>query len=690
MRTQLWWAIAALAAISVSGCNCSKPVTTCDAGFSLVNGTCKPLMMTCGEGAGTVGAMCADQHRLCATAGGAHCTTCVSGYMDFAGSCEVPTTCAQLACDTTHQECSDTPNGHCTGCSSGFTRDGGEGPCHTPVTCAELHCASGESCIEPSGVGDAYCADGCGTNAIGDDAGVCHGCPSCTDSAAGEDGPYLGGLTGEARCICQTLPGYFWEEGQFPGVKACDADHDGWVRESAKLALESPNDAVSTNARCSLRAINTITLENERGELKVVPLAVASLYETDRNDDQVALTQAQSLGKLPDSYGDGGRALTAAELNSFTKYCADTQADFNENGLADTSEWQANPDLTAVKAAFKPFAPFVYFGELDEGWFEPGVNGAPGTWRVKERSRLTTASSGDAVGFAGPADAGDFWRQCDRMTDSTWQTAVLTGSPQQNFDFARFGPDDGGWSGMNHSSQFKCVIAVTQVQSGDPANFFTISQLLNQGLQPDSCVTAGQPQPPPVGVPVDNPSTAGFSCGLLDYSALSNGQAVWATAGYLAYTVPGGYVRGCISECVEHADRCPGFDPSQSINPSSCSTENGEYGKLVCTCDPRFSGPDCSESCPGDPTRPTLAISNLFVGPEHIGLDGGLVANADGYWLCGKPSSTAYADAGQPFLGDVPLDPDGGYSLRAEIPVVRSSVDPLIDTSADGGGYAIR
>src|SRR5579864_4109579 len=221
------------------------------AGFVLLGSACKPKPAPCtgpncnitnnscdpDAGVGSAGVVCAAAHRTCSAADGGSCGGCISGYQDFAGDCEVPTTCAQLDCAATNRNCSDTPNGHCTTCLQGFVQDEGTDPCRVPLTCQQVNCPTGLNCIQPVGVQDAYCSSGCGSSAIPTDAGICIGCPACNNAAIGENGPDLTGVTGENKCICKTLPGFFWQTGLFPGVTPCDADGDGWVRESAKIAL---------------------------------------------------------------------------------------------------------------------------------------------------------------------------------------------------------------------------------------------------------------------------------------------------------------------------------------------------------------------------------------------------------------------------------------------------------------------
>ena len=133
-------------------------------------------------------------------------------------------------------------------------------------------------CIEATETADAYCQpDGAG-------------CPSCGD--VGEvQGPGIR-LQGGA-CICQTQPGYYYSVSGSIGPKPCDADNDGWVRDSARFALQHSDPVLKANARCDLRTVQAFVLHNDIGQERVVPLQVpVPLFETVRNDNQSLLGAA--------------------------------------------------------------------------------------------------------------------------------------------------------------------------------------------------------------------------------------------------------------------------------------------------------------------------------------------------------------------------------------------------------------
>src|SRR5260370_206321 len=71
MRSNLIRALGFAAVLALAGCDCSKkPSSSCDAGFSLMNGKCEPTVMSSDTDAGTMGAQCVSEHRVCAESGG--------------------------------------------------------------------------------------------------------------------------------------------------------------------------------------------------------------------------------------------------------------------------------------------------------------------------------------------------------------------------------------------------------------------------------------------------------------------------------------------------------------------------------------------------------------------------------------------------------------------------------------------
>jgi hypothetical protein len=95
------------------------------------------------------------------------------------------------------------------------------------------------------------------------------------------------------------------------------------------------------NARCTLREVSEVVLQNESGQrysLCVTPglelnssapatTGLLPLYESVRNDSQSAL----DMSVVPPY---GARRLRANELNSLTKACVSAVGDHNDNGLS--------------------------------------------------------------------------------------------------------------------------------------------------------------------------------------------------------------------------------------------------------------------------------------------------------------------------------------------------------------------
>ena len=122
------------------------------------------------------------------------------------------------------------------------------------------------------------------------------------------------------------------------GTYDCDADLDGWVRESARISLTANDPVLRASANCSLRSINQIILENEYGESKTVDLdRPVPLYESVRNDDDGLLRATWLSYGLPNY--ESGR-LVAANLNRFTKACHALNVDYNDNGAPTPNQFQ--------------------------------------------------------------------------------------------------------------------------------------------------------------------------------------------------------------------------------------------------------------------------------------------------------------------------------------------------------------
>ena len=118
-------------------------------------------------------------------------------------------------------------------------------------------------------------------------------------------------------------------------------------------------------AKCNLKTIASITLENEFGEVKEVQLdEPVALYESLRNDDDDLLQaywQSYGLTQYPES------RIPARFLNRFTKACHAVDVDYNDNGSADYKESKDHPRSATLLREQQVFNDFSYFLELHAG-----------------------------------------------------------------------------------------------------------------------------------------------------------------------------------------------------------------------------------------------------------------------------------------------------------------------------------
>ncbi|MFW5878183.1 MAG: hypothetical protein ACOCVR_00045 [Myxococcota bacterium] len=623
-------------------------------------------------------ALCDEQHRECVSEEtGARCGDCKPEAIPVDDHCELLVTCEELDCEAVNRGCEEQPNGHCTDCLEGYVEDPDSGTCRLPLTCDDLDCE--EFCVEATDDGDAYCVEGgCGPQAAMDPDGNCVPCPPCDDAERGEAGPYLDEVTGEGRCICRTAPGYFWREGLYPGVTPCDDDGDGWVRGSVVGSLQSSSNAVRVNARCEVRMVDLFVLVNEAGQEHEVRLtSPLPLYETDRNDDQALLDQAVSDGSLP-PYAGSGRTLLPREINSLTKACSTGQADFNDNGLADVNEWHGGP-TAGVLPYLQPYLNFSYSIELHDGWYHDGA------YYIAEKTRTEGAQSGRQIALVNSSE-GEYWLTCARMRDKGYMTGSLAGTPLQGLDFAQFGAAP-GWDGMNHHSQFKCVRVVDTVADTDPPCNMTKEMISAAQHVLNECTIAGDSVSPPQGVDSVNPWTPPMECATDEPASLSHGDVRMAIMGYHDYRGEGGYQRGCINECVEHPDWCPGYDPDPRLNSSQCVGDVLNFGRLYCGCSYNYTGETCEIGCPGEvgTDGPTSAgVSSLFLQWPFV------LAPRTGYWLCGGLSATSYENSGALLIGDS-AEPPSGYTIRGGMPARMPTAGVMCETEGDCEvGYRVR
>ena len=518
---------------------------------------------------------CAEQRRDCvAYAGGAECGACAAGSTEDpeTGKCVASVTCDALDCARHGRVCEGARRPRCGACVEGLVAD--DGACRAPYACADLDCGESD-CVEPppgAPPADASCRPPCGDRTLWNGR-ECAPCPPCDDPAreAGrEPRPTLAGA-----CICRTRPGFFYSTANESGVVPCDADGDGWVRESARVVLESGDPALTENVRCDVRSVDRVVLHNEAGQTRAVPLdAPLPLFESVRNDDDAVLDIQWVRAQLPRAFwGAEGDGVRAAALNRFTKLCHHPRADYNDNGVGDPYEWGGAEPAPEIRPDQLPFNRFAYFLELHRGWYEADA------WHIAERHRAAPGDGGVPLSYpadACPDDAAcDGWRSCVRLRDADADRLV----PPVGMDLAlepetlADGPD---WTGMTHHSQFKCLVVRDAPDEAAPLERSPSAAAAEFRL--NACRTSGAPEGGDVRLTCEPAAVP------------TPGSALWGAVPYRDYPpndAHRGYVRGCTNGCAEalraHLDapddlRCPGVPD----NPPRCAADASAFGRLIC------------------------------------------------------------------------------------------------------------
>lgn len=569
----------------------------CRAGFIESGGDCVPVEgATCAlSGTDSLLQACAAEHRTCeVTATGARCGGCADGYVwdESAAACVPRVLCSELDCAAQHRECDNFPNGHCTTCATGFTENPEDGTCRPVAGCEALKCEGETVCVEgASDTGDAACKPDCGPDSVWNGL-RCEACPPC--DAPGEKGRYPT-PTRAGYCICETEPGYFYSTAGDVGTHKCDTDGDGWVRESARLSVESSDRVLAENARCTVRQIDRFVVVNEQGQALTVPLErPLSLFESDRNDDDALLQATFAARGLPTQLGGaaGARLPKAAELNRLTKFCHHLRADYNDNGAFDVVEWGDAPLSPVLTSSQQPFNRFSYFTELHQGYYvAPGQGEAFGHYRIVERKRPAAggAPAPDAVPLRYPATAGDSWRTCERERDALFGNQDIL---PVGLDLAAeyTPPQDphvipqNAFRGMMHHSQFKCLTL-----SSDPDPLVPTARKPSElsDVVLNACSLSGDGAPLGAGPNAQDPRVA---CETVDVSdpRVAGGAVFWGAVTYRDHGPWGApadqreYVRGCRNGCYAALSNCPGFN----TNPASvmCTYDASDFGRFV-SCD---------------------------------------------------------------------------------------------------------
>ncbi len=691
MTKRIGWALVLVAA----GCGSNDPPAglgdggTCDGAACGVAATCLPAPAT-----GSILATCEASSRSCVAATAAavaHCGDCKSGFLEVSGACQATAECAALDCAAQHRECEMSPNGHCTTCLMGFVEEAGA--CRAKKTCADLTCDPGLTCVD-SPTGDAECRNT--TNCAAGEAPRVDGtgCVTCRITCTGRPGGtgqvYTALATQADVCICETMPGFFWDDGAPGGgdIRTCDADRDGWVRETAKKYIEGNDRALRDNARCMVRTIDRFKLINDADQPPLeVPLSTPlPLFEPERNDDQGLIDDEISQGRLP-RYG--GRALRAEELNALTKACVtrrtrEEHADFNVNAVEDVDEGHDDPLFMPTPAnPLLAFSNFAYFIEIYRGWYESPVGGAlHGAYVIREKSRsLSEPEPGLLLPLMqDPAEGGDYWRQCVRARDPDYRPG------KAGFDFAKYQTrTSSAVFGFGHHSQFRCLRVVSQ--GSVAANEVTVSQARSEWSL-NRCEAGTTRAPIGGGL---NPADPELNCQLLtdipDPQTSTTPPVLLGVARYIPeddnfnqYSPAVGqrrgkqpaYTRGCVNECASFAANCPGYNPNPLANSATCTGRVDNFGVLACGCTKTAGGAGCEVGCPGD--LATDPRGYLFTPANYDPIE------RSGYWLCGRPSTVLESSVG------------GGYTVSGEVPMAVTPAAPICEISTGNGcaGFELR
>jgi hypothetical protein len=709
----------------------------CKTGFNLMGNACVaiPTGNCVVDAGGGLEATCTTRGRACeeTVPNQAACGACLAGLVESGPDplpCVMPANCETLGCAALGRSCGAAA---CGGCITGLipTVPGDNtSACRLPRGCDTLTCGGNEFCNDGVPGQDAVCATRpCAdpNQALRVDTNACVTCPG-TCGQPGEAPrfwPYT--VSQSNRCICETLPGYFYDLAGISAARPCDDDADGWVNVAAKALVEGTDPTLRSNARCRVRTVDRVTLENEyRQRLDIllcdsgpqpstagacITPAPQALYESSRNDQQREVDNAAENNVPVYDFNGTGRRLRASEINPLTKACVSKTADYNDNAVSDVDEHQKLASLDVL-------GKFAHFVELHTSGYEPPVAGLFGRLTIKERSRCE-------MGFAlqyDPAD-GDYWRNCQRKRDASFN--IQPGGPTIGLDFASWScagaqgscptapppalppmagvgvipphglcqvpsntlpPADNVWRGMNHHSQFKCVVIDPNnqpTQEGqqsrrrandlyDGAN--TQREQFNRcrvecpvgdlacaaDCTAGGCTTSSlAPQAPFTAI---NPDQPRVTCSTVNTNVMTD------DVGFVAIRQAGRgavYSTGCINEYDEvgYKELCPGY----LANPLAINGDSrvNNFGELVCGCNLNFGGAACDIPC----TDVDLFRESTYDPATRIG-----------YWMCATPAASSN-----------PVISGGGYTLNGQVPARVVPTTALCqDAQNCNTGYAIK
>ena len=561
---------------------------------------------------------CETEHRGCEMVDetSASCDDCKKGYVEVNGICELKKTCDMLICENDHKECVESPNAYCGDCFSGFIKNEITGKCGCPggmisnsvtdscedlIDCTVLTCGEDEFCIDSTDTTHAICSRCKKGEAYDKHNKKCISCSLCVGQ--GETGRVYPVISLQGHCVCETIEGYFHSSSAPVGTRKCDADGDGWITKEAEESINAIEDsAEKVNARCDLRYVDRIILQNdlfERKQIRVsdipgVSLTKIPLYEPKNRDVQTYLIDDSSYGgtttNYAPKYGETGVLFSTSELNPLTKACASTDenshlSDYNANGSYDVDELGFKTNSGSSQGVMV-FTMFSYFLELHNSWFEKNEYLKYGSYVIAEKSRSEFAEKGFSVPLGYGNDKEDkYWRSCLRFRDSDYSE----GSEAKPFglDFANYSnPDkcnpgaDDSWCGMHHHSQFKCIAIIEDSETFDP-NYPHHIKLgeLDSKYRINKCNSTEESSKSLADV-VKNPSDRQINCEMSDSSGES--KLVWISVDYEAVSdfESYEYVNGCISECGERNEL-----PENMIceGDASCRDDTDEgFGKIYC------------------------------------------------------------------------------------------------------------
>jgi hypothetical protein len=143
-------------------------------------------------------------------------------------------------------------------------------------------------------------------------------------------------------------------------------------------------------------------------------------------------------------------------------------------------------------------------------------------------------------------------------------------------DFARLYDPALAWAGMNHHSQFKCVVIDNEPSPANPLEL-TPAQVAARGYRLNHCQATAAPVKQS-----GNPAESSIECALEDASAARPGDVRWAAVAYEDYgpqKAGSSYQGGCVNACIAALPTCPSFD----LNPVavSCTHDAADSGKFL-------------------------------------------------------------------------------------------------------------